>query len=392
MRSLTLLVLFPLFGCLSPTVDLGSDRRDGSATNVGDCPTPAYSLTPSPCIVGSDQTCNDQTMNSFAGTCQGGNCSCYAGFVINPATGRCHHAVDAGSPPQCVCEVPGSIAWDPIDGIWVCVSSGDGGEPDAGCGTDCRTTNCAPPNGLCPAQDNVACDPTSGDWVCVPTQDAGPLTTDAGGVCTVGQDWTCNDDPAMQALAGTCLSGGVCKCNSGFVINPSTGRCMLQPGDAGCSPDCRVTNCAPPNGLCPTQDSIACDPTTGTWVCLASDAGSGDAGNVTCWPPGNNGNCNGDPNLNISEGTCQANGQCLCNAPYAVLNPSTGLCYIPMDFADVGTQLDAGSACDPSSCAGCCDSNGTCQNGSLTSACGHGGEHCAVCSAGQCCADPGICM
>jgi hypothetical protein len=149
--------------------------------------------------------------------------------------------------------------------------------PDAGCSSDCRARNCSPPAGLCPAQDSIACDPSSGDWVCVVSQDAGQVL-DAGSVCTVGQNQTCNDNPGMQSYAGTCLTGGVCSCNPGFAIDPSTGRCQLQIGDAGCSPDCRITNCAPPPGLCPTQDAIACDPITGNWVCLAPDAGSGTCG------------------------------------------------------------------------------------------------------------------
>lgn len=42
--------------------------------------------------------------------------------------------------------------------------------------------------------------------------------------CTPGADQTCNDDPRVSALWGRC-ERGVCRCNAGFEVNPSTGRC-----------------------------------------------------------------------------------------------------------------------------------------------------------------------
>ena len=232
----------------------------------------------------------------------------------------------------------------------------DSGSPlDSGCGSDCRTTNCAPPSGLCSSTGNIGCDPATGNWVCVPLTDAGPV--DGGGVCNVGQDWTCNDDPTMQAYAGRCLAGGACSCNPGFMIDPATGRCQVQPADAGCGVDCRTTNCGPPIGLCPTQDTIACDPATGNWVCFPpADAGLiVDGGSAGCYPPGNNGNCNGDI-VNASEGTCQPNGQCICNCFGTTCYHlgAGGLCYGPMDYPDGG--LDAGPAC-----AGTCNGLAACQ-------------------------------
>jgi hypothetical protein len=40
-------------------------------------------------------------------------------------------------------------------------------------------------------------------------------------------DQTCNDNPAVSMLWGTCKANGTCSCNTGYVINASTGRCML---------------------------------------------------------------------------------------------------------------------------------------------------------------------
>ncbi len=45
----------------------------------------------------------------------------------------------------------------------------------------------------------------------------------------------CNDDPISAAVMGTCQPDGTCKCNSGYVLNPSTGRCRYptRDGSAG---------------------------------------------------------------------------------------------------------------------------------------------------------------
>ena len=43
--------------------------------------------------------------------------------------------------------------------------------------------------------------------------------------CTYGADQTCNDDPSVSAIWGQCDQNGYCTCNSGYVINPATGKC-----------------------------------------------------------------------------------------------------------------------------------------------------------------------
>jgi hypothetical protein len=48
--------------------------------------------------------------------------------------------------------------------------------------------------------------------------------------CTLGEDQTCNDDPTVSALWGTCVSPGACACREGFSINFATGHC--RPGSA----------------------------------------------------------------------------------------------------------------------------------------------------------------
>src|SRR5690606_30329975 len=46
--------------------------------------------------------------------------------------------------------------------------------------------------------------------------------------CVLGQDQTCNGDPSVSALWGTCTEHGTCECKRGFVLAP-TGYCQPQP-------------------------------------------------------------------------------------------------------------------------------------------------------------------
>jgi hypothetical protein len=42
--------------------------------------------------------------------------------------------------------------------------------------------------------------------------------------------------------------------------------------------------------------------------------------------------------------------------------------------------FNPGQSCGPSTCGGCCDVDGVCQDGTVHTACGHGGQSCATCS------------
>ena len=49
----------------------------------------------------------------------------------------------------------------------------------------------------------------------------------AGGLpCAPGIDQTCNDDPRISSLHGTCTPAGKCVCMGTFALNPTTGRCF----------------------------------------------------------------------------------------------------------------------------------------------------------------------
>ena len=48
----------------------------------------------------------------------------------------------------------------------------------------------------------------------------------AAGVCEPGRDQTCNDDPAISSLHGTCMPDRTCVCMADVEKNPATGRCL----------------------------------------------------------------------------------------------------------------------------------------------------------------------
>jgi hypothetical protein len=43
--------------------------------------------------------------------------------------------------------------------------------------------------------------------------------------CTFGADQTCNEDKSVSTLWGYCTSLGVCECNHGFEVSPTTHLC-----------------------------------------------------------------------------------------------------------------------------------------------------------------------
>lgn len=47
-----------------------------------------------------------------------------------------------------------------------------------------------------------------------------------GTACTPGANQTCNDDPRISSLHGTCTASGRCVCGANYLLNPMTGRCL----------------------------------------------------------------------------------------------------------------------------------------------------------------------
>lgn len=158
------------------------------------------------CDLGNDSTCNENAaMSALAGTCVApGNCACLSGFVLTSA-GKCRAAPACNQAmPLCVSGTPGGQCGDGAQNptcqanLWVCPS---GTIPN----TQCACTGLRP---------GCTCSPTG--WVC-------PMA------CTPGVALSCNDVPAedagIGAATGVCSAIGACTCNSGFSVNPATGRC-----------------------------------------------------------------------------------------------------------------------------------------------------------------------
>jgi hypothetical protein len=153
-----------------------------------------------------------------------------------------------------------------------CAEQTDGGEPDGG-------------------------DEDGGD------DDGGePDAGDAGTSCLFGHDQTCNDDLTVSSYEGSCRADGTCACNSGFELNPATGRCRWA-GDAGnCEPPQYSTNCCEvPSFQCgfaarceagtihvSWHEHVFCGPPPEQIVpyeCSVACANGCTEGQIMAWPP-----------------------------------------------------------------------------------------------------------
>ena len=121
--------------------------------------------------------------------------------------------------------------------------SADGGSADGGSADGGARDAGAPDAG---AADGGLSDGGLGD---------GGLGDGGVGVCTPGQDQTCNDDPAVSALWGHCEVNGACSCIDGFERNPATGRCWNPSAD--CEGACGI-GCVGPGNLCFSDGQFYC--------------------------------------------------------------------------------------------------------------------------------------
>jgi hypothetical protein len=152
--------------------------------------------------------------------------------------------------------------------------SGDPSQYDCGGAKDVQC--CIPPlvcglgNDPLPCTDNTQCAPYGAH--CVHTaSSAGDACACNTQNCMPGQDQTCNQDPAMSALAGTCDSFGACLCHGGFSKNPSSGKCApsacpatAPTQGASCPPALLSVSCSYlPNTTCTCVSGIAGD----SWAC-----------------------------------------------------------------------------------------------------------------------------
>jgi hypothetical protein len=204
----------------------------------------------------------------------------------------------------------------------------------------------------------------------------------------------CNADTCPK---GCCSADGTC------VVSGQQNACGLfgvacvvcAPGDDCFGSGCGhwVTNCSPANcegccngpGMCITTSALGapwcghggevcdrCAPGQGNGECVPLDGGGGRCSGITSC---NTGNCIGCCNGNVCT-TGDLNDQC------GTTGEACRACAPPLQctpYQTGGKCVDAGAACGPGSCPGCCDGVG-CAYGNQDTACGGGGAACEDCT------------
>lgn len=168
--------------------------------------------------------------------------------------------------------------------------------------------------------------------------------------CTPGQDQTCNEDPSIQSLRGTCLADGTCKCTT--ATSPYTGRCLSPANTNG-------TGCELNGGVYPEGSQMKCPDGCGTCLCKAGQlvhtAGA----------------CDSCQDILFTSGSCALEGVwhklavdgCAANGKY--------LTKMYLNACVDGTTYGSGSY-------KCCDQPPPCGN----SVCKSGVEYCALTTVG----------
>jgi hypothetical protein len=170
-------------------------------------------------------------LTSACGTAKSGAVTQDAGEAdAGLVTGRaCASAAQCGPGYDCNTEVPGGY----------CLPGTPGGpiacrEPTQSCpaGTVCSPLPWHQISGVClrpcssssPCRQDYFCgyveafpgDPSSG-------HSSAPVCWT---VCQPGADQSCNDNPILSSVNGSCAANGTCACHAGFAKNPKTGRCL----------------------------------------------------------------------------------------------------------------------------------------------------------------------
>jgi hypothetical protein len=80
----------------------------------------------------------------------------------------------------------------------------------------------------------------------------------------------CNDNPNAEAIMGDCQSDGTCACRTGYVLNPSTGRCGYRP---------------PTTDAAATNDALSAASCTGEYDACGCGCCGGVAQGTACYYP-----------------------------------------------------------------------------------------------------------
>jgi hypothetical protein len=109
-----------------------------------------------------------------------------------------------------------------------------------------------------------------------------PLVPDAGasdavnqepdavgaGFCTPGADQTCNDDPSVSALEGTCAPLGYCECKDGFSLNRKTQHCRAGKDCVAAAADDWPFRMQLDAGGCASRQATTCPSGKLDWMAL----------------------------------------------------------------------------------------------------------------------------
>jgi hypothetical protein len=186
---------------ITPNFCVGGTAGDASkypcgGVGVGCClPSPCADSCTTPgatrCVAGAVETCEDNPDDTACGLTWIPTAACPSGQGCSSDGSKC------------------------IAPATTCTTSAD-----CGCGCGCGGGMCHCTGGIPPSCNQASdCGPSCAGIACVSQKCVPPA-------CTPGEDFTCNDDVTMQALAGKCTLARTCVCNMGFVLKPD-GKCGL---------------------------------------------------------------------------------------------------------------------------------------------------------------------
>jgi hypothetical protein len=136
-------------------------------------------------------------------------------------------------------------------------------------------------SGACGARPLAGVAPDGGD-----APDGG---TDVAGGPACPAPAACNDDPAMSALAGTCVALGdywYCQCTAGFSLNPKTQRCRAGSACVAAAADAWPFRTGFDTSDCASRPAVACDaPASGGQSLILAKLGRLSIANPTCSLP-----------------------------------------------------------------------------------------------------------
>jgi hypothetical protein len=163
-------------------------------------------------------------------------------------------ALLAGDAPGADAPLSGDLIPPDATGLKDAATPGDPAPPQDGTTGDLALPKDGTGTDLLPPADLALADGGNRD-AASPDQAARDGDADPPKACLAdgGYGPPCNDDPNSAAVMGTCQPDGTCKCNSGYVLNPSTGRCRYPTRDGSAGDTNALAN------LCTgTYDSCMC--------------------------------------------------------------------------------------------------------------------------------------